>query len=318
MTSRTPPWRDLTVGLMAIAAVAVAVVVILLYAGVGDVRGSKVTLYVVAPNAGGVLRNTEVMVAGKLAGVVRDVRLREPSSDTSERVLIEAAVLERALPLLRRDSRAAIRPSGTIIGAPVVDIAAGRAASPALRAGDTIRTRPHLGPGEIAATVEAMGKDFGGVMRDWRSITADFRTARGSFAAVQGRSVRNVGAFRARAAALGARITRGRGSIGLAVREQELQRRTSAVLATVDTIGRLLESGEGSIGRFRSDPTLISEMEGARAELAAIRAALLDARGTAGRLREDRALAIELEELGRELDTLIEDVKKNPFRYLRF
>jgi len=227
-------------------------------------------------------------------------------------------VLERALPLLRRDSHASIRPAGTIIGAPVVDISAGSVGSPPLRAGDTVRTQPHLGPGEIAARVEKMGKDFGGVMRDWRTIRADFRTVRGSFGTAQRQSIRNIGAFRARAAALGARITRGRGSIGLAMREQELQRRTSAVLAKVDTIGRLLESGDGSIGRFRSDPTLVNEMELAKAEMEAIRSALREARGTAGRYMEDRALDVELGELSAELERVIEDVKRNPFRYLRF
>jgi ABC-type transporter Mla subunit MlaD len=315
---RTPEWKDLTVGLIAIGAVAAFVVVILLFAGVGDVRGRKVTLYVVAQNAGGVLRNTEVKVAGKLAGAVRDVRLREPSSDTAERVLIEAAVLERALPLLRRDSYAEIRPSGTIIGAPIVDIAAGSASSPVLREGDTIRTRIPLSAESVAARVEKMGKEFGGVMREWRSITADIRTARGTFGAVSAYGPRDFAAFRARAAALGARVTSGRGSVGLAMSDRELQRRTSRVLATVDTIGRLLESGSGSIGRFRSDPTLINEMELAKAELTAIRATLAEARGTAGRVREDRALAIELEELSQELERLIEDVKGNPFRYLRF
>jgi hypothetical protein len=57
-------WRNLTIGLVGLASVAAAVLVILLFARVGGVRGPKVNIYVTAAEARGVLKGTNVMLSG--------------------------------------------------------------------------------------------------------------------------------------------------------------------------------------------------------------------------------------------------------------
>jgi hypothetical protein len=156
------------------------------------------------------------------------------------------------------------------------------------------------------------------VSREWRAISRDIRTARGTLGAMQVRGRTDIGAFRRRVAGLMTRFTSGRGTIGLASRDQELRRRAGRVLATIDSIGDLLSSPRGNIGRFRKDRTLPIEMDRTRAELNSVRTALREARGTAGRYQEDRALSQELDAVSREFDALIDDVKKNPLRYLAF
>jgi hypothetical protein len=315
---RTIHWKDLRTGAIALGVVVASALVILVFARVGGVRGKKVTLYVRAASATGVLRGTEVRLAGKRVGLVEDIRFLPPSTDTTAKLLIETQVLEEWLPLLRGDTYAQIHPAGTIIGAPVVEFSAGSTRFPGLDEGDTIQSRPEVAAEGVAARVGAIGQEFGAVSRDWRAIRADIRAARGTFGAIRERGPTDIAPFRNRLAALMRRFTSGSGTIGLATRDEELRRRASSVLASIDSIGDLLSSRTGNVGRFRRDRTLPAAMDRTRAELRSVTNALAEARGTAGRYREDRALTLELTEIGREFDRLIADVKKNPFRYLAF
>ena len=311
-------WKDLRTGAIALGVVIASALVILVFARVGGVRGKKVTLYVRAASATGVLHGTEVRLAGKRVGLVEEVRFLPPSPDTTANLLIETSVLKKVLPLLRRDTYAQIHPSGTIIGAPVVELSAGSTLLPGIDEGDTISSRPEVAAEGIAQRVGAIGQEFAGVSREWRAIRADIRTARGTFGAVRERGPADIGAFRRRTAVVMARFTSGRGTVGLAMRDNELRQRTASVLATIDSIGDLLSSRTGNVGRFRRDRSLPAEMDRTRAEFNSVRNALTEARGSAGRYREDRALSLELDALSREFDVLIADVKKNPLRYLAF
>src|SRR5881275_1789276 len=109
-------WRELTGGIIAAAAIALLILVVLVFARVGALHGKKVTLYVVTDEAPGVLAGTEVWLAGEKEGVVKDVTFRPVTVDTLERILIITEVLEEALPSVRRDSYAQIRPGGRMIG----------------------------------------------------------------------------------------------------------------------------------------------------------------------------------------------------------
>ena len=71
------------------------------------------------------------------------------------------------------------------------------------------------------------------------------------------------------------------------------------------------------VGRFRRDTTLAASVQGLRDEVASLQRSLDDARGTAGRALNDKAVQEELAELRRQLDELMADIKKNPFRYIR-
>src|SRR5688572_16891012 len=118
-------WRELTVGLVGLGAVVLIIVAVMLFAQVGGIRGKKVTLYVAADETGGLLEGGDVYLSGKKVGKIKSITFRSPSTDTTERLLIEAAVLERALPLIRKDSPVHIGPLGTFLGQPVLGIAAG-------------------------------------------------------------------------------------------------------------------------------------------------------------------------------------------------
>lgn len=310
-------WKDLTIGLIGFAAIIGLGISVLLFARIGAIRGPKVAIYVIAASATGVLRGTDVTISGKKAGRIREISFLPPDADTTSRLLLEVELMAHALPVLRRDSYADIHPSGTIIGAPVVDLTTGSTRAPPLKEGDTLRANPQIAAETVADRVASLGQEFGGIAREWRSMMANVRTAQGTFGAMRVEGPQDVARFRTQASRLMRRADAARGTLG-ALQSGELQARADRLIATLDTLSELLDSDRGSIGRFRRDTTLLAELEKARTEAAVVAAALSEARGAAGRMQHDQALAREFSGIGTQLDLLIEDLRRNPLRYLSF
>jgi phospholipid/cholesterol/gamma-HCH transport system substrate-binding protein len=310
-------WKHLTIGLIGLGAVIAIAIAVLLFARIGAIRGPKVAIYVTAASATGVLKGTEVTVSGKKAGRIKDIVFAPPDADTATRLVLEVELMADALPMLRRDSYADIHPSGTIIGAPVVELSAGTTRAPPLQAGDTVRANPQVAAETVADRVAMLGQEFGGMAREWRSMMTNVRTAQGTFGAMRVEGPRDIGRFRTQTGRLIRRMEAARGTVG-ALQGGELQARAASVVATLDTLSALLDSDRGNMGRFRRDSTLLAELEKARTEAAAVAVALSEARGTAGRMEHDQALERELNGISAQLDLLIEDFKRNPLRYLAF
>jgi phospholipid/cholesterol/gamma-HCH transport system substrate-binding protein len=309
-------WSDLKIGFAAAAVLFALVVSILLFARVGGLHGDTVKLYVTTPDATGILKGTDVWVAGKRVGLVANVRFRPVSSDTVERVLIEADVLKQYLPLVRGDSRADIRPAGTLIGAPVVYIREGTTEAPALRPGDTVRTRSSSRMALVGLEIDTVANH----------LTA-LATAAGNLLDKMSDPLNSVGRFRSRGvqqlkslSAVGSsyleRGTRGNGSLGLAYRGDVLVR-LERVLAVKDSLSFLMSSGNGSVGRFRRDSTLPRHVASVRAGLDSLRR-LVAATSGVKRVKSDTTLSGEIARARSQIDSLMQEIKKHPRKYISF
>ena len=263
-------WSDLKIGLIAAGALFALVVSILLFARVGALHGDTVKVYATTSDATGVLKGTEVWVAGLQVGLVKDVRFRPVTSDTLQRVLIEMDVLKQYMPLIRGDSRADIRPAGTLIGAPVVYIREGTAAAPVLKPNDTVIT-------QTSSRIAAVGNQVDTLALHLTALAA----ASGNLLDKMSDPLNSVGKFRTHGveqfksltavlSGYGERATRGNGSMGLAYRA-DIPTRLKRVLAVKDSLSYLMSSGNGNVGRFRRDSTLPRHVASIRAGLDSLR-----------------------------------------------
>lgn len=310
-------WRELTIGLIGLGAIVTIVLGVLMFAEVGGIRGKKVTLYVAADATGGLLEGSDVYLAGKRVGKVEKIVFRPPSTDTTERLLIEAAVLKRALPLIRRDSPVQIGPLGTFLGTPVLGIGAGSAAAPQAQSGDTLYAAAFRQTEGVMAQLATVGRDFGALKEEVSAVMEDMKTARGTFGAMAVEGPRDIGRVGADFSRFHARLTRGGGTIGMIMSDPKFGARFGAIRSDVDSLRLLIASGRGTVGRFRRDSSLGASVRRLRDDVASLQRSLDDARGTAGRAINDKAVQDELAELRRQLDELMADIKKNPFRYIR-
>lgn len=309
-------WSDLTIGLIALASITAILAGILMFAEIGGVRGKKVTLYVAADATGGLMEGGEVYLAGKKVGTIESIVFRPPSTDTTERLLIEAAVLERAMPLIRKDSPVHIGPLGTFLGSPVLGIAAGSATSPQAQPGDTLYAGAFRVTEGVMVQLAAVGRDFGALRDEVTAVMEDMKTARGTFGAMAVEGPRDMGRVGADFSRFYARLTSGRGTVGLIMRDPKFGPRLGSIRSDVDSLRLLLTSERGTVGKFMRDGTLSAAVQSVRTEVAELQAALDESRGTAGRAMNDKAVQEELTKLGRQLDELMADIKKNPFRYI--
>jgi hypothetical protein len=298
-------WSELTGGIIAAGVIAALIVITFLFARVGAMHGKKVTLYVVTDDATGVLSGTEVWLGGKKEGLVKDVFFRPPSTDTLERVVIATEVLKEALPHVRRDSYAQIRPGGSLIGAVVVYIAPGTAASPALKDGDTVHTRINTPISNLAEDIKAIRPEFSALVSEVQELNAKVASPSGTTGNIRRHGLPQLPDVNARMSRMTAKATRGNGTIGLA-------------MSAADSIRTLMSSSKGSLGRFRRDTTLVTKAKGVMAEVDTLRALLSNPVGAIAAAHSDSALTRQLARTHFLLDSLIRNARSHPLRYINF
>jgi len=310
-------WRQLTAGIIAVAAIAVLTVVTLVFARVGGLHGDKVTLYVVTDVAVGVLPGTEVWLSGQQAGLVKSVSFRPPATAILERIIIRTQFLESALPSVRRDSYAQIRPSGSLIGKRIVFIASGSASSPPLHDGDTVYTRQKTRVGDLGGDVATVGPALTQLLAGLSELDTMIKRPVGTIGNARARGLAHMPEIKGRVSGIASKASRGEGTIGLATRNHLMERASRAMAAT-DSIRSLMSSKKGTLGRFRSDSTLVTKASGVLAELDTLQLLLSSPVASISAAHPDSALTKELGRTRGLLASLIRDIKKHPSRYITF
>jgi hypothetical protein len=310
-------WSDLKTGIAAAAVIAVVVVSILLFARVGKLHGKTTRLYVTAPDVSGVLAGTEVWLAGKKVGVVKDVRFLPVATDTLQRVLIEADILVDNMPLIRKNSRADIRPGGTLIGSPVVFIKSGTLATPPLKEGDTIPSRSSSRIAAVGSQVDTLIKHLTTLANSSGDLIDKLGDPSNSVGALRTRGVQQLRSMSAVASSFSERATVGNGTIGLAYRGA-LGSRIGRVIAAKDSIALLMSSGNGNIGRFRRDSTLFRKVASVRAGFDSLGGLMSTPGSGITRLSSDTTLKSEIARARAQLDSLMREIKKHPRKYISF
>ena len=311
-------WRELLPGLI-IAAVLVALIIgVLVFARVGRLHGDTYRLNLLTDAARGVIKGTEVWLAGQKIGLVTAIRFVPPGYDTLARLAIELELLRKAQDLIREDSFGQIRSGGSLIGAPVVYISPGTSATPVLADGDTVAAKPQVDTEGLTSAVALAGRELPIVMREAKQVRDEMRRATSRLSELQddgGVSLEVVGS---RAAGITRRATSGQGAVPRLMRERAVTARVSSAMRSVDTIRSLLARDTSSLGRFKRDSTLLRQIAAVRDEVSILRVLTAESRGTAGRVMHDKAVTDALASIEKELTRTIEDIKRDPLRYVRF
>jgi len=310
-------WRELTGGIIAAAAIAAVTLAVLLFARVGGVHGKKVTLYVVTAEAPGILAGTEVWVAGQKEGVVKDVTFQPPTAPESERVVITTEFLKEALPSVRRDSYAQIKPGGSMIGTLVVAISPGTASAAPLGDGDTVYARHRAAVANLSDDIGAVGPQFAALGAATKQLADNINHPVGTIGNYRASGLADLPDVSAGMSSLSARATRGNGTI-VRVMQGDIRLRASRAMAAADSIRMLMASNRGSFGRFRADTTLVPNATHVLAELDSLQTLMSDPIGSIAAAHSDSTLTLQLARTHTLLASLIKDAKSHPLRYIRF
>ena len=312
-------WRGLVPGIIIVVVLAAFTLSVLMFARLGRLHGDTYRLYILTDAARGVIKGTEVWLAGEKVGLVKEIRFTPPGRDTLARLVIELEMLKKVQDLIREDSFGQIRSGGSLIGAPVVYIAPGTSSKRTLADGDTIKAKPQVDTEGLTSAVALAGRDLPIVLREAKQVRDDMRRATSRLSELQDDGGFSVDVVGSRAAGITRRATRGEGAVPRFMRERTIMARVSSAMRSADTIRALLASNNtAGLGRFRRDSTLLREIASVRDEMSILRGLIAQSHGTAGRVANDKAVTDVLASIEQELTRTVDDIKRDPLRYVRF
>ena len=309
MPSRLP-WRKLRPGLAALFAVVLVALAIVKFAGVGTIHGRTIRVYVVSDQANGVMRGTEVWLAGQRIGLVTDVAFVAPSNDTTAHVLLTLAIRASDAAAVRRDARPQLRAGANILGPMVVYLDPGTPSAPPVGEGDTLRASPQRDVQLAMAKLSDATREIPPLISDTRAILANVRDTSGT-----------VGAFLHNGLplpSLRARYTRVTTRDGTGEAQDDLILRVRLALARADSVRTLVSGPSSFLGRFRRDSSLSSRVADIRTQLGDVSAALQSVNGSVGRLQNDAALLDAVAAAQRQMTEVLADIRRHPARYINF
>jgi hypothetical protein len=314
MPSNGRPRRSTLLGSMLILGVlALALTIFFLDRLIGAFE-NRTMVVAVLPAAPNLVQGTPVWIAGERVGTVRRIEFRPASIGPDERVALTLEIPERLRAILGPGTTVRIT-SARLIGEAVVDIVPGPPGGSPLAEGDTIGGREALQVSDVIDRMRVARAGFGLLARDFAALAESPALRDGRLAAVQTRFAavsRELAALRAASAD---------GTLARLMNDPALG-------ATLGALGARARRLRAVLGEARSDRTgeaaavaaafrdLAADADALSADIARLRAEADVAAGTLPRLASDSALALALRRVQAQLDSLIQEARSNPFRFV--
>ncbi len=336
--TRSLGWAELKIGVLAVTALAIAIVIIF---SVGQQGGFFWQLYA--------LRTTFDDIQGLKEGAV--VRLAGVEVGTVETIRFEGALVEVRMELGRdmqsrvtTESRASIG-SLSLLGEPVIDITPSTEGEPLLDGGylesapsggqlSDVAERATRGLEEATSLLQdvrqgkgAVGKLFTddtlyqellGFVEAAGAVATNLNDGRGTIGAL----LQDPAAYQALESSLThlngvmARLDAGEGSLGQLVTDDAFATSLTSTVTSFGAVGDKMNQGEGTLGRLVNDDVLYERLSSFSGRLDELMARLNEGEGTAGQLLRDRQLYENMSGAVGEIRNLVADVRNDPKKYL--
>jgi len=336
--TRSLAFSELKIGILAVAALAIAASVIFMLSGQGGFFWQRYALKTRFTEVPGLKTGAPVRVAGVEVGTVTDIAF---SGDAIE-VVYE--VSNEVQPRITSESVAALG-SLSLLGQSTVDVTPSTAGTPVpewgyVKAGripgqlSDVTAVASEGLEEVTRLIRAVRQGQGTIGRlftDDRLYTEiqGFVHAAEQVAVYLQRGQGTVGKLvadpevyqqlRGSLEKLNAMLTRihaGEGSLGRLVQDDAFARSLSSSASNLDQVTGRLSRGEGTAGKLLTDEALYARLSSTAERLAQLTGRLAQGQGTAGQLLQDRQLYENMNGAASELRGLIAEIKKDPRKYL--
>ncbi len=337
--TRSLGWAELKIGLLTIAALALASLVIFLLSGEGGFFWQRYGLKAKFTNVASLKQGAPVRVAGVEVGAVTDIVfagaevevLFELSKDMQPRITDQSTAVigsvsllgEGALDITAATSGTPIPPGGYVKTArtpgQLADVT--ESATVSLQEATALIKDIRAGKGTVGKlfTDEQLYREIQGFVDASEAVARNLRQGRGTagklltddalYASLDA-SVRNL-------RTLTDRINRGEGSIGRLMNDPAFSESLASTTKNLDAMTARLNRGEGTAGKLLTDEALYKRLDSLTARLDEITRNLTQGQGTAGQLLKDQKLYDNLNAAASELRGLMSDIRSDPQKYLR-
>lgn len=336
--TRSLAWSELKIGIVAVIAMALAIMLIVAVGGQGGFFSGRYELKTKFKNVQGIKSGAIVRVAGVDVGKVTSIDF------VAADVQITMKVSDENQSRITDQSRASIG-SLSLLGEPIIEISPASSGRP-LKDGDFIESART--PGQISDVAENATQ----TLEEATALIKEIREGKGTVGKLfnDDQMYRELNELVASTQTVAAALNSGKGTLGKLIRDPVAYDRANAALANLQDMTRRISAGEGSIGRLLHDEQLAKSLTSASANLDEVTGRLTRGEGTAGKLLTDQQLydrfnsiatridkvASELEQgqgsagqllhdkqlyenmngAANELRSLIGDIRKDPKKYL--
>ena len=286
-------WSQLKIGILGVAALGLATMLIVAVGGQGGFAWERYALRTTFSNIAGLKTGAVVRVAGVDVGKVTDIRF----AGTEVEVVFEVndSMKER----ITEHSRASIG-SLSLLGEPLIAVSPSSEGRP-LEDGDFIpSTAAAAGLGDMAAPVSE-------AVQEATSLIQEIRTGKGTIGKLMTDDsvYREFNALLASAEGVVAGINRGQGTLGKLARDEGAYRQLNAAMTNLNEMTRRIRAGEGSLGRLLHDDALAKSLSQTASNFDEISAKINSGEGTAAKLLNDKALYERLNAITERMDKLV-------------
>jgi phospholipid/cholesterol/gamma-HCH transport system substrate-binding protein len=312
-------WDQLKVGVLIIVALVILAVAIVKLGQAGNLFGKRYRLVAFVANASGLRVGGPVMVAGQLAGSVKDVKFLPPNNDSTRKLQLVVEVDRSLQEQVRKDSRAKIKTQG-LLGDKVFDISPGTPRFPVLKDGDTILIAPSVDYDAVVAQASTAIGQVVDLTNDLKKVTGGISRGEGTLGQlVTNRQLYdNLNSSLARTSALMARLENPRGTIGRLLDDPQLYYSLNRTVASVDTVIRQMTAGNGSLSKLLRDDTLYVHLLSVVSRADSLVVMMSGGNGgTMKKLFSDDQLYDQLVKTVTELNNVLIDVRRDPRRYTK-
>lgn len=336
--TRSLKFSELKIGIMAVAALVIAAVLILALGGEGGFFWERYNLKVKFSNAGGVQQGSPVRVAGVTVGAVTELQFS--GSDVDMTLELREDMQQR----VRTTSRATIG-AVSLLGEGAVDISASTTGQPIPEWGYVpsdappaqladVTSQANKGITELTALITDIraGKGtVGKLMTDEqlyaelqqftsaaRQVTEGLQQGRGTLGQLLNNpeSARQLEASLKNLTAMTNKINAGQGTLGQLMNDPSLARNLNEVTANFSSLSSKINKGEGTMGQLMNNDALYKRLDAVTANLEVLTAKLNKGEGTMGQLMNDKQLYDNLNKTVGEMQLLLADIRKDPKKFL--
>jgi phospholipid/cholesterol/gamma-HCH transport system substrate-binding protein len=311
-------WDQLKVGLVILAALAVLGIAIYKLGQAANLFSKRYELVAYLPDAAGLRAGGTVFVAGQFAGSISSIEFLPVDNDTTRNLRVRMAVDQALQIQVRRNSKAKVRTLG-LLGDKVIDISIGTPQYPPLKNGDTISVAPSLDYEAVLAQASSAVGDMVALTHDMKTLTGGIVRGEGTIGqlmtnrALYDQFVGTIG----RANSMMARFENPNGTLAKLLDDPALYNRFVAVLGSADSLVIAVNNKNGTLGKLLRDDTLYTHIVNMAAAGDSLMKALSNGKGLAARLLNDPTLYDQLNKLTTDLNAILDDVRKDPHKYLK-
>jgi phospholipid/cholesterol/gamma-HCH transport system substrate-binding protein len=311
-------WDQLKVGLMILVALTIMIFAIFKLGQAANLFEERYELVAFVPNASGLVEGGQVTVAGQLAGGIKKIEFLPPDADTMRNLKLTLELSQRLQPQVRENSYAKIRTLG-LLGNKVLDISVGTPQVAALEPGDTVRVSESLDYEAVIAQASGAVGDLVELTHDMREITGGIVRGEGTVGQLlTSRTLYDqLTSTLTETSTLLRRMQQPNGTFGRMLDDPALYHRMVDVTASLDTVLKQMNNQQGTIGKLLADDSLYTRMVSVTASADTVMKLMTQGNGFAARMLSDQEMYDRLNKTLTDLNSILEDVRKNPQKYTK-